>query len=92
MSTTGSKKTLYLVSVTKFTNLSGNQVSLVFLHVDGVNVILLEKEERKFNSPREIKKPTHTDRRKERRRDEIPLLSSPSFSSVAVNLHPVTAR
>lgn len=40
MSTTRSKKPLYLVSVTKFTNLSGNQVPLVLLHVNSVYVIL----------------------------------------------------
>lgn len=33
----------YLVSVAEFTNLSGDQVSLVLLHVDGVYVILQTK-------------------------------------------------
>lgn len=43
-STTRSKEPLYLVSVTKFTNLSGNQVSLVLLHINSVNVVLKKKE------------------------------------------------
>lgn len=33
----------YLMSVTKFTNLSGNQVPLVFLHINSVNIILEKK-------------------------------------------------
>lgn len=34
----------YLVSVTKFTNFSGNQVSLVLFHVNSINVILKKKK------------------------------------------------
>lgn len=47
------KKPLYLVSVAKFTNLSGNQVSLVLFNVNGVNIIL----QREKNMLKEINKP-----------------------------------
>ena len=41
----------YLVGITKFTNLSGNQVSLVLLHINSVYVILKKKglNEKDFN-------------------------------------------
>lgn len=38
------RRHFYLVSVTEFTNLSGDQVSLVLLHVYGVYVILNTKK------------------------------------------------
>lgn len=37
---TKTKKILYLVSIAKFANLSGNQVSLVLFYVDCIDVIL----------------------------------------------------
>lgn len=39
----------YLVRVSEFTDLSGNQVSLVVLHLHGVDVLLTRAKERKEN-------------------------------------------
>lgn len=37
----------YLVCVPEFTDLSGNQVSLVILHLHGIDILLTQSEERK---------------------------------------------
>jgi len=49
MSTTRSKEPLYLVSISKFTNFSGNQVSLVVLHINSVKVVLKKGEKNQTN-------------------------------------------
>lgn len=40
----------YLVSVAEFTDLSGNQVSLVVLHLHGIDILLGRKERRQKNT------------------------------------------
>lgn len=40
----------YLVCVAEFTDLSGNQVSLVVLHLHGIDILLTQRRERKRRS------------------------------------------
>lgn len=48
----------YLVCVPEFTDLSGNQVSLVILHLHGIDILLTQSEERKetntLSTPKKI--------------------------------------
>lgn len=52
----------YLVCVPEFTDLSGNQVSLVILHLHGIDILLTQSEDRKetntLSTPKKIKNTT----------------------------------
>lgn len=82
------REKFYLMSITKFTNLSGNQVPLVLLHINSVNIILKEKYKVKtMKSKIKEHQGTHT-----KKIQSIPLPFSPFFSSSAGSPHPVKAR
>lgn len=83
------KRRFYLVSVTKFTNLSGNQVPLVLLHVNSVNIIL--KRSTKYTRLKQLKIKDGW-RNKNNIKMSLPLPFSPFFSFAAGSPHPVKVR
>lgn len=84
------REKFYLMSVTKFTNLSGNQVPLVLFHINSVNIIL--KKKYKVKMIKRIEKSRNVTvfkKKKKINKISIPLPFSPFFSSSAGSPHPV---